>query len=1083
MVRHKFIAFPNSKRSTSPEMNVVRRARWVAKVCSVAHASTLLGALLGTMVERAAVGAETGAPVPSAETVTQVVDGREFIVAAGFTLQRVSRSELVQRPIVADFDADGHLFVADSSGSNDDVQTQLEVKPHRIMRLTDADDDGVYDSSVEFADKMMFPEGVLCHAGSVFVSAPPAIWRLTDDDGDGRCDRREIWFDGRTLTGCANDLHGPYLGPDGWIYWCKGAFAEQTYERPEGASWSTRAAHIFRRRLEGGPIEPVMTGGMDNPVEVAFLPSGERFFTTTFLQHPGGGRRDGLIHAIYGGVYGKSHAVLDGHPRTGDLMPPLVHLGPAAPSGLTCLRSTALGETFRDALVATCFNLHQVNAHQLLPDGATYRTVDQTLVASNDLDFHPTDVVEDADGSLLILDTGGWYKLCCPTSQLHKPDVLGAIYRLQRIDHPTIADPRGKQLPWNTMTTGELVKYLSDPRPFVSRKAADLLAAHADALATVTHLRHLLVNHRDERVRAAAVWVLTRLEINEARQAVRQSLSDSAVLVRMAALHSVSVHRDQDASARVGELLADPAPAVRRAAAEAAGRLASPELLKPLTGALADGIVETDRVLQHSLVYAVWEHADAPALRTAMSGAPDSARGWLLMALDQIPNSQLDPAAVFESLASKSRATQRAAAWVLGRHPEWGAAFIVNLSKMAQETDPSSLADSSTEDLLTQLLVGEQTQQAMAEWLASTSSHGLKTPMVWNALRRAHAEKLSPALQESIARQLELRDAELDTWILRSLAGGRAPLDEPHLQKTLRLFVEDPQRDAARRLEAAALQPEGQPLEDRLFQLLITQSLDENLESGLRGLAVRALIRAKLNDHQSAVVVERLPSAGPVELGGLLEAFRNLPDGALADQLIQALTSAPALAVLPPATLRDSLGHLKPETRKPLDETLAKLHADVANQPQKLADLLERLPSGDLRRGQAVFHSTKAACFSCHEMGYRGGDVGPDLTRIGKIRSRRDLLEAIVFPSSSFVRSFEPQTVITVDGEIHQGVIRDDQPHQLVLISDQRKRIEIPRETIEEIRPSRISIMPSGLDQLLTEQELADLVTFLEAAK
>ena len=48
-----------------------------------------------------------------------------------------------------------------------------------------------------------------------------------------------------------------------------------------------------------------MTGGMDNPVDVVFTPGGERIFTTTFLQQPGGGRRDGLIHAVYGGVYGK----------------------------------------------------------------------------------------------------------------------------------------------------------------------------------------------------------------------------------------------------------------------------------------------------------------------------------------------------------------------------------------------------------------------------------------------------------------------------------------------------------------------------------------------------------------------------------------------------------------------------------------------------------------------------------------------------------------------------------------------------------------------------------------------------------
>ena len=44
------------------------------------------------------------------------------------------------------------------------------------------------------------------------------------------------------------------------------------------------------------------------------------------------------------------------------------------------------------------------------------------------------------------------------------------------------------------------------------------------------------------------------------------------------------------------------------------------------------------------------------------------------------------------------------------------------------------------------------------------------------------------------------------------------------------------------------------------------------------------------------------------------------------------------------------------------------------------------------------FHSEKAACFTCHAIGYRGGDVGPDLTKVGQIRSERDLLEAIVYP-------------------------------------------------------------------------------------
>ncbi len=261
----------------------------------------------------------------------------------------------------------------------------------------------------------------------------PRIWKLTDTDGDGVADQRVEWFEGKTLTGCANDLHGPYLGPDGWIYWCKGAFAQQTYERPGKSPFVTRAAHIFRCRPDGTGIEPVMTGGMDNPVDVVFTPGGERIFTTTFLVNPGGGQRDGLIHAIYGGIYGKVHDPIfePSHKWTGpEVMPVLLHMGPAAPCGLTRYESDAFGKAYQDNLFACYFNLHKVSRHVLTPRGATFTTSDEDFVSSPDLDFHPTDVIEDADGSLVIVDTGGWYKLCCPTSQLHKPDVLGAIYRV-----------------------------------------------------------------------------------------------------------------------------------------------------------------------------------------------------------------------------------------------------------------------------------------------------------------------------------------------------------------------------------------------------------------------------------------------------------------------------------------------------------------------------------------------------------------------------------------------------------------------------------------------------------------------------
>src|SRR4051812_3719823 len=308
----------------------------------------------------------------SARAADVTIGGRTLHVAEGYDVELVAGPPLVERPIAVSVDQRGRMYVTDSGGMSDRADRQLALKPHRVRRLEDTDGDGRYDKGTLFADKMMFPEGCLWRGGSLYVAAPPQIWKLTDADDDGVAEKREVWFDGTTLTGCGNDLHGPYVGRDGWMYWCKGAFSEQKYTLPNRKLLVTRASHVFRARPDGKGIEPVLTGGMDNPVNVAFLSTGERILSCTFFQQPAAGRRDGLIHAIYGGVYGKKHDVLQGHTMTGDVMPVLVHEGAAAPCGLVAGSESLWGGGYGDQLLACYFNLHKVVRHELIPDEATY---------------------------------------------------------------------------------------------------------------------------------------------------------------------------------------------------------------------------------------------------------------------------------------------------------------------------------------------------------------------------------------------------------------------------------------------------------------------------------------------------------------------------------------------------------------------------------------------------------------------------------------------------------------------------------------------------------------------------------------
>jgi putative heme-binding domain-containing protein len=163
------------------------------------------------------------------------------------------------------------------------------------------------------------------------------------------------------------------------------------------------------------------------------------------------------------------------------------------------------------------------------------------------------------------------------------------------------------------------------------------------------------------------------------------------------------------------------------------------------------------------------------------------------------------------------------------------------------------------------------------------------------------------------------------------------------------------------------------------------------------------------------------------------------------------------------------------------EDLYAAINVEAGRQQEKLNDLATSLTEGDVRRGFVVFNSQKAACSACHALGYKGGTIGPDLSRIGKVRSERDLLEAIVFPSVSFVRSYEPVLVITKSGKQFNGLIRQETPEELTLVTGAREEARITRSDIEEIRPSTVSVMPAGLDTQLTRQQIADLIAFLKS--
>lgn len=1001
------------------------------------------------------------------------LNGHTFTVPEGFEVIPIAGPPLVDRPISAAFDENGFLYVTDSSGSNDPVEVQVETRPHRVVRLEDSNDDGIFDKSVVFADKLMFPEGALWHDGSLYVAAPPEIWKFTDDDGDGRADRREVWFDGKTLTHCANDLHGPYLGPDGWLYWCKGAYAEQTYERPGRAPWVTQAAHIFRRRPEGGPVEPVITGGMANPVDVVFTPGGERIFTTTFLTRPHAGLRDGLIHAVYGGVYGQDRPSLKDHPHTGPLMPVLDHLGAAAPCGLECLQSDQLGDGYQHNLMTCLFNMQKVTRHVLRPEGASFVSETSDFLTSDSRDFHPTDVIEDADGSLIVVDTGGWYKLCCPTSQLWKPDILGAIYRIRRKESHAIEDPRGRNIDWAALDAAELSQLLADDRQAVRLRSAQQLSK--SGYDSVADLWQVLASATDSSHRTEAVWTLTKIPTSEARSAVREALDDADPTVRQAALHATSVHRDRKAVPQLMKLLESDSNHNRRAAAEALGRTGGAEQIPALLEAVKG--VE-DRVLEHSLIFAMIEIGDANSLQAALGNPDPEIQRAALMAWDQMENSTLPGAEVISRLSSKDPKLQETAWWIIEQHPDWAGELTAVFRKRLETGETQDLADrlatfgtnpqiqSLLGESLTDGDLSSQVQQVILDAMANVSIDTV--PESW----------LLPLLQILQDDSVEHVPAVLNVLRIQE----KKPFGDDIVQQLKAIAAQKHFSEETRMLAMTLI-----PTRDRKFDDDTVAFLCDHIVSDqpvhLRGLAIEVLQKTKLTLPQLQRLADTVPNTGPMELRRVIEiliASKN-PDVGLA--LVQSLLECPSATSLRPDELQEQLASFGAGVQEKGRPVIVSIRSENAALLDKLDAILELTKQADIRNGQRIFDGQKASCSACHAAGYVGGRIGPGLMRIGRIRTERDLLEAILFPSASFVQSYEPVTIVTTDGRVYNGLVKEESNDRLELQLDARKTVTIKVSDIEERREGTISIMPAGLDKQLTLQELADLVAFLKSAE
>ncbi|MGC3968477.1 MAG: hypothetical protein QM775_14200 [Pirellulales bacterium] len=603
----------------------------------------------------------------------RAVDEPGFQLPPGFTIELVAGPPLVNHPTMGGFDDKGRLYICDGPGENMPAKELLEKLPNHIRRLEDTDGDGKFDKSTMYADKMTFPMGALWHDGYVYTASPPHIWRLRDTDDDGIADERKILVSEFGFTGNAADIHGCFLGPEGRIYWCDGRHGHNFTDEQGNSLSKGLAARIFSCKPDGSDVRAFAGGGMDNPVEICFTEEGEMLGTVAIFDNKPD-RVDAIVHWVYGGAYPYHEKVLGEFKRTGDLLPAVSRFGRVAPSGILRYRGKHLGDEYTNDLFHVQFNTHRVVRTKLTRKGASFTSVDEDFLVSENQDVHLTDVIEDADGSLLVVDTGGWFRIGCPNSQIAKPDILGGIYRIRRSNAPKLEDPRGLAIDWKELTFDELFNALLDERPMVQdgAKAEFVRRGKADP-SMVDFLYNMPAPYDDHStaVRRDALWIAAQIGDPKALYRLSGAAWAKKPEFVQTTLAALAANRDAGHLSvnRLIECLNDPDFAVRREAAHLAGVMQIPAFAPAVAEAVANA--EGDRFLEHALIYALIELGKEQELVEKLSSDSADVRRGVLIALDQRGSELLTKENVAELLDTNDAALLATVLGVMQRHPDW----------------------------------------------------------------------------------------------------------------------------------------------------------------------------------------------------------------------------------------------------------------------------------------------------------------------------------------------------------------------------------------------------------------------------
>ncbi|MEM1227968.1 MAG: HEAT repeat domain-containing protein [Planctomycetota bacterium] len=1060
---------------------------------------------------------------------TAAEKAERFQIQRGFGVQRLLNNDQVGSLVAMAFDEFGHVLVSQEQGP--------------LLIAVDLDDDGVPEDVRTYCKDVESIQGILPLNGEVFVTGNgpdgSALYRLIDEDRDGELEtvKTIVQFAG---SGGEHGPHGLRLGPDGMIYITLGSHVQATgqvgqgqsyrdvyegdllprYEDPGGHARGIKApgGTIIRTDTEGKVVERV-AGGLRNTYDMAFHPAGGLFVHDADMEADVDTpwyRPTALLDVTEAGEYGWRTGWAKMPEHYMDRLPNLLDTGRGSPSGMECYAHFMFPVRYHDSLFLADWSEGRILNVRLKPSGSGYVADSEVFLQGQPLNV--TDLAVGPDGALYFCTggrgtAGGVYRVVyqgkIPDSMKQLGTGVAAAIRQPQLDaawsRQAIAAIR-RELgdTWGQQVAG--VAFSEDNPPDYRIRAMQLMQMYGPTPSDDLLIE--LSKTENEAVRRCAAIQLGLNPGSRAADRLQQLLSDGDAGVRRASCEAIlrSGQLPDDAD-DVIDLLGDDDRTIAFLARQVLQRMPSAQW--------RDIVLETDepRIALQGLMALVAAETNPQTGMLVLRRASEFMAGFLS------DKDFVDTLRLCEVTLARCKIPAADLPWlrdqIAAEFPAGDSRMNQELIRLAAYLQSDELVERSLEYLesdapeLDRMLTAMCLQHIDREWTARERFTLLK---FYETITRRESEGAMPmymvAVTRDFARHLTADDLQaiLDEggrW--RNAALGaifrlERPIDAATAEKLRNLddeLVADPKVDDVRRR-----------LRTGIIAMLATAEDEASVQH------LRKIWRTE--PARRAVVAMALAQKPDGDNWDYLVRSLNILDGPAGEEVVRQLTGVP-IATDDPMALRslilmgvraeedkESFANVEgllehwsglqlpagvTRSMKPWQKWYAKTYPDrpPAVLPRDdeskwdLDQLLTHLESpegseGDAAHGASIF--AQAKCADCHRHGALGSSIGPDLTAVARRFTVREILESTLYPSHVVSDQYASKKVLTLDGEVYVGML--SKSGSTVEVRDSNNEVTtIAEADVDQIQPSRTSIMPSGLMENLTLQDVTDLMVFM----